>query len=57
VLACGLFGIPPEQALAFALLRRIRDIALGLPGIAAWRWDAMAAPSPALIAAGRTGHP
>ncbi|SDD20179.1 lysylphosphatidylglycerol synthase domain-containing protein [Belnapia rosea] len=44
VLACGLFGIPPEQALAFALIRRIRDILLGLPGIIAWRWDAAAVP-------------
>lgn len=42
VLACGFFGIPPEEALAFALVRRIRDIALGLPGIVAWRWDAAA---------------
>lgn len=41
VLACGLFGIPPEQALALALLRRLRDIALGLPGLVAWRWEAM----------------
>ncbi|MFC7475032.1 lysylphosphatidylglycerol synthase domain-containing protein [Dankookia sp. GCM10030260] len=46
VLACGLFGIPPEQALAFALLRRIRDVALGLPGIVAWRWEAARAPAP-----------
>ncbi|TCZ64990.1 lysylphosphatidylglycerol synthase domain-containing protein [Roseicella aquatilis] len=60
VLACGLFGIPPEQALAFALLRRIRDIALGLPGIVAWRWDAMATPHSGLTvprAAGRTQPP
>lgn len=46
VLACGLFGIPPEQALAFALMRRIRDVALGLPGIIAWRWDAARTPVP-----------
>ncbi len=41
VLACSLFGIPPEQALAFALIRRIRDIAFALPGLVAWRWEAM----------------
>jgi putative membrane protein len=60
VLACGLFGIPPEQALAFALIRRIRDIALGLPGIIAWRWDAMRAPKPGFARtsiAGRTSRP
>lgn len=42
VLACGLFGIPAEQAIALALVRRIRDVALGLPGVVAWRWGAMA---------------
>lgn len=43
VLVCGLFGIPPQQALAFALLRRIRDLAFGLPGLVAWRWLATGA--------------
>ena len=42
VLACGLFGIPPEQAIAFALVRRIRDVAFAVPGLIAWRWEAMA---------------
>jgi putative membrane protein len=42
VLACGLFGIPPEQAIAFALIRRVRDVAFAVPGLAAWRWAAMA---------------
>ncbi|ATR20187.1 putative membrane spanning protein [Roseomonas mucosa] len=40
VLLCGLFGIPADQALALALVRRLRDIALGLPGLVAWRLDA-----------------
>jgi putative membrane protein len=40
VLACGIFGISPDQALALALLRRFRDVTLGLPGIVAWRWEA-----------------
>lgn len=43
VLVCGLFGIPADQAIALALVRRIRDVALGLPGVAAWRWEATAA--------------
>jgi len=42
VLACGLFGVPPEQAIAFALTRRIRDVAFAVPGLVAWRWEAMA---------------
>jgi uncharacterized membrane protein YbhN (UPF0104 family) len=40
VLVCGLFGIPPEQALALSLVRRLRDLLLGLPGLVAWRWEA-----------------
>lgn len=55
VLVCGLFGIPPEQALALALLRRIRDIALGLPGIVAWRRDAMSDACRSLVPAGAGG--
>jgi putative membrane protein len=42
VLACGLFGVPPEQAIAFALTRRIHDVAFAVPGLVAWRWEAMA---------------
>lgn len=58
VLACGLFGIPPEQALAFALVRRIRDVAFALPGLAAWRWGAMAsARARAANAAAIAGRP
>jgi len=37
VLVCGLFAIPPDQALAFAMVRRIRDLVLGVPGLVAWR--------------------
>jgi putative membrane protein len=57
VLACGLFGIPPEQALALSLVRRIRDIAFGLPGIVAWRWDAAREPAPGLATAGSAKTP
>lgn len=58
VLACGLFGIPPEQAVAFALVRRIRDVAFALPGLAAWRWGAMAsARARAANAAAIAGRP
>lgn len=54
VLVCGLFGIPADQAIALALVRRIRDVALGLPGVAAWRWGAMAG-HPASSPAARGG--
>ncbi|KAA2212479.1 lysylphosphatidylglycerol synthase domain-containing protein [Teichococcus oryzae] len=39
VLICALFGIPPDQAIALALVRRLRDILAGLPGLFAWRWS------------------
>ena len=35
---CGLFGIAAPQALALSLTRRIRELALGLPGLATWQW-------------------
>lgn len=38
LLICGLFGIAPEQALALSLVRRVRELALGLPGLLWWRW-------------------
>lgn len=36
LLICAMFGIPPQQALALSLIRRIRELALGLPGLALW---------------------
>lgn len=34
----ALFGIDPGAALALSLVKRVPDIVLGLPGIAAWQW-------------------
>ena len=42
VLICALFGIPAEQAIALVLVRRLRDVILGVPGVIAWRWGAAA---------------
>jgi putative membrane protein len=39
VLICALFGIPADQAIALVLVRRLREIVLGIPGIIAWRWS------------------
>ena len=36
VLICGIVGIGPESALELALLKRVREVALGLPGLLAW---------------------
>ncbi len=32
------FGVPPDVALSVSLLRRAKDLALGLPILAAWQW-------------------
>jgi putative membrane protein len=32
----ALFGIPPETALALSLVKRVPDLAIGLPGLLAW---------------------
>jgi putative membrane protein len=34
----ALFGLPPDLALAVALTKRVRELALGLPGLVAWQW-------------------
>ncbi len=33
----GLLGIPPDAALALALIRRVREVAFGLPGLIGWQ--------------------
>jgi glycosyltransferase 2 family protein len=37
IVACGLFGIDPQVALALSLLRRGRDIAIAIPSLLAWQ--------------------
>jgi hypothetical protein len=34
----ALFGIPPEAALALSFVKRVPDLAIGLPGFVAWYW-------------------
>ena len=34
----ALFGLPPETALAISLSKRVRELALGLPGLFVWHW-------------------
>jgi putative membrane protein len=38
ILVCGLLGIGPQSAIELSLLRRIRELALGVPGLLAWHW-------------------
>jgi len=37
IIACGLFGISPQAAIGLSLLKRIRDVALGIPALIAWQ--------------------
>lgn len=46
VLICGLLGIPPDKAIALVLVRRLRDVILGVPGVILWRWG-LRRPQPA----------
>ncbi len=38
ILVCGLLGIPPQAALQLSLLKRIREVLLGVPGLIAWHF-------------------
>jgi hypothetical protein len=37
VLICGLLGISPQAAIELSLLKRIREVALGIPALIAWQ--------------------
>jgi len=37
ILLGGAFGLTPEMALALSLLKRARDLAIGLPALGAWQ--------------------
>jgi putative membrane protein len=37
ILACGLFGITPQAAIELSLLKRIREVALGVPALIVWQ--------------------
>jgi len=34
----ALFGLPAEAALTISLARRVRELALGVPGLLVWHW-------------------
>jgi hypothetical protein len=38
VLVGALLGLPAETALAISLTKRVRELALGLPGLCVWHW-------------------
>ncbi len=38
ILVCGLFGIPADDAIALSMLKRVRELVVGVPGLVAWQW-------------------
>ncbi len=38
LLVCGLFALPPQVGIALSLMKRLREMVLGVPAIIAWRW-------------------
>ena len=38
VVVCHLFGLSPELALALGLVKRLREVVLGVPALFAWQW-------------------
>lgn len=37
ILICSLFGVSPQSALALSLIRRVREVVLGTPGLLDWQ--------------------
>jgi putative membrane protein len=38
ILVCGLVGVPPQAAIELSLVKRIREVVLGIPGLIAWQF-------------------
>jgi putative membrane protein len=38
VAICSVFGIPAGPAVALSLVKRVSDLAIGIPGLVAWQW-------------------
>lgn len=39
LLACGLFGVPPDAAIAVSVLKRLRELTVSVPGVLDWQWS------------------
>ena len=39
ILVCGLFGVPPDAAIALSMVKRLREVLLGIPGLMMWQWS------------------
>jgi putative membrane protein len=58
MLLCGLFGIGPDVALALSLIKRARDVVIGLPALLIWQgWEVGRARAGALAGAAGAAEP
>ncbi len=39
ILVCGLFQIHADTAIALSMVKRVRELTVGLPGLVAWQWS------------------
>ncbi len=39
ILVCSLFQIPADTAIALSMVKRLRELGVGLPGLIAWQWS------------------
>lgn len=39
ILVCGLFHIHPDTAIALSMVKRVREMLVGVPGLIAWQWS------------------
>lgn len=39
ILVCELFQIPADTAIALSMVKRVRELTVGLPGLLAWQWS------------------
>lgn len=39
ILVCGLFQIHPDTAIALSMVKRVRELTVGIPGLVAWQWS------------------
>jgi uncharacterized membrane protein YbhN (UPF0104 family) len=39
ILVCGLFGIHPDVAIALSMVKRVRELVVGIPGLLVWQWS------------------
>ena len=39
ILVCGLFGLDADTAIALSMVKRARELLIGVPGLVAWQWS------------------